>query len=149
MTLPDTNADALSDMRAANLHLQATIDDLRQSLEAAASDADRRVTRAQAEDAGRIADLTTTIQHMRDQMEAQQQAHERELQAERAGAQAAFAQLKGSIDAMRLTLEEAQVASDQIIMALETDHARERQALQQQIHVLRDKMEQMMKRTLA
>lgn len=149
MTLPDTEPDALSAMRAANLHLQATIDGLRQSLEAAAADAELRATRLQADEAARIADLTVTIHQMRDQMELQQQAHDRALQAALAGAQAETAQLKGSIDALRLTLDAERTSAEQARMTAEADHARERQALQQQIQALRERMDDMMGQTTA
>ncbi len=147
MTIPETEPDALSAMRAANLHLQATIDGLRQSLEAAAAEADLRATRLQSDEAARIADLTQTIQQMRAQMEAQHDAHDRALQADRAAAQAEIAQLKAGIDALRLTLDGERAASEQVRMTMAAEHALERRTLQQQIQALRDRMEQAMGQT--
>jgi hypothetical protein len=146
MAIPDVMTDpaasALSELRAANLHLQATIDELRQALEAAAADAGRRVTRIQSEEAARVADLAATIIRMRDELETQRQAHDRALQADRAAAQAEIAQLRGSLDSLRVTMDGVCAAADQARATVEASHARERQALQQQIQALRDKLEQ-------
>ena len=61
----------------------------------------------------------------------------------RAAAQAEIVQLKGSIDALRQTLDAERTAAVQARARQESDHALERQALQQQIQALRERMEDM------
>ena len=84
MTADDTaTADRmaqLTDLRAVNQQLQATIDALRGQMELARHDADDRVARAQAAMADEIGQLKAAVQAMRDRTDAQATESETAIQ---------------------------------------------------------------------
>ena len=131
----------LSDLRAVNLQLQATIDTLRGQLEQGKSEADAAVQRAQAVLADEISQLKATVQSMRDRLEAQMADGETAIQSVRAADDAEMKQLKATINTLRTELEAERIATEHRIEKLEADFARERETLQQQVQALRLELE--------
>ncbi len=134
--------DHLSDLRAVNLQLQATIDALRQQLERDKEQADGAVQHARAMLADDITQLESTVKSMREQLEAQLTRSESALHSVRLAADAEAKQLKATINTLRSELESERAAGQQRAESLEAGFARDRENLQRQIQALRLELEQ-------
>jgi Ribonuclease G/E len=131
----------LSELRAVNLQLQTTIDQLRGELEIADGRTAGAVQKARAEAATEANQLKSTIQTLRDQMEQQAIAADSATQSVRAAGQAEANQLRATIGQIRAELEHAQIQAGEAIVKEQSLFARERATLQQQIQALREQLD--------
>ena len=141
MSVPSDKMVELSDLRAANLHLQATINGLREGLEAEAAKTVTAVQAGKAEMADEIAQLRLTIGSLRTRLETEASGHAASLQALRAALQGETVQLKATINTLRAELEAARHASTEALASQQAASAREQDALKNQIKALRTLLE--------
>lgn len=136
-----SSATQLSELRAVNLQLQATIDQLRAELEVGAAHTGAAVQQVKVENADEVRLLISTVQKIRDQMEQQAIAAEAANQALRAAGQVEATQLRATIDVLRTELERARADGAQSVGDAHSLFARERATLQQQIQAMRDQLD--------
>ncbi|MFZ4109210.1 MAG: hypothetical protein ACOYKQ_01925 [Polymorphobacter sp.] len=138
------SADAvaqLTDLRAANLQLQATIDCLRAELETTAAATAAAVQRAQQAFSDEISQLKETAAALREAMEAQAAAAAASEQAVRATAETDLGQLRAAVSVLRTELENERQRGEAATAASVAAMQQERTTLHDQIQTLRQKLE--------
>jgi murein L,D-transpeptidase YcbB/YkuD len=131
----------LTDQRAVNLQLQATIDRLRGELENAGALTAAAVQRAQQGFSDEITQLKATAAALREAMEAQGSAAAASEQAVRATAETELGQLRAAVNALRTELEHERQRGEAAAVAAAAAAQQERATLHDQIQALRSKLE--------
>ena len=126
-------ADQLTDLRAVNQQLQATIDELRSRLEAGIHEAAAEVSRARAAMADEISQLKAAVQSMRDRIEAQMAEGATAIQTARAANSSEMRQFAATINQLRSELEAQKASGEQALGEMWAEFARERVILQNQV----------------
>lgn len=133
--------DQLTDMRAVNQQLQATIDELRIRLEAGRHEAAAEVSRARAAMADEILQLKAAVQSMRDRLDAQMAEGDTAIQTVRASNSGEMKQFVTTINQLRSELEAQKASGEQALGDMAGDFARERGTLQNQVQAIRLELE--------
>lgn len=131
----------LTDLRAVNLQLQATIDRLRGDLEAAGAATAAAVQRAGQGFAEEIGELKATVAALRETMEVQAMAAAGAQQTARAAAEIELGQLRAAVNALRTELEHERQRGEAARSAAAAAAQQECAALHAQIQALRSRLE--------